>query len=244
MKETYIDTYNCSYSNEQFINSSIQHSQHVHAIPSSNYNARNTIAKINIDKNTYLEKKLSRNQLCHCNVPPNHRPVRSSISQQHCHPRAGHDSHKESGNCNMLTHSQRHIKIQPRKNYIWVYQATKEVEGWIAKIVSSTTELWTHAPDRDWILKHLHTQHKEAPPSLLHRPSVYAFPFSALQDVQETITNPSWSLCVVPFYNRFVKLVPPSSTPNQFTPKNRMHSQQDASSRFEEKNILHPKMGW
>ena len=31
----------------------------------------------------------------------------------------------------------------------WVYQATREVEGRIAKIVSSITELWTLAPDMD-----------------------------------------------------------------------------------------------
>ena len=34
-------------------------------------------------KNTYLEKKLPRNQLCRCNVPPNDRLVFSSISQYH-----------------------------------------------------------------------------------------------------------------------------------------------------------------
>ena len=42
-------------------NSLIQHSQHVHHIPLRNYNAINTIAEINIDKNTYLEKNLSHN---------------------------------------------------------------------------------------------------------------------------------------------------------------------------------------
>ena len=44
-----------------------------------------------IDKVTYLMKNLFHNQLCRCNVPPNHRPVCSLISQQRCHPRAGHD---------------------------------------------------------------------------------------------------------------------------------------------------------
>ena len=43
-------------------------------------------------KNTYLIKNLSRNQLRRCNVPPNHRPACSLISQQRCHPRARHDS--------------------------------------------------------------------------------------------------------------------------------------------------------
>ena len=43
-------------------------------------------------KNTYLIKDSSRNQLHRCNVPPNHRPACSLISQQCCHPRVGHDS--------------------------------------------------------------------------------------------------------------------------------------------------------
>ena len=33
--------------------------------------------------NTYLQKSSSRNQLHHCNVPPNHRLVFSLVSQQH-----------------------------------------------------------------------------------------------------------------------------------------------------------------
>ena len=42
--------------------------------------------------NTYLEGILYCNQLCHCNIPPNHRPACSSISQKHCYPQVGHDS--------------------------------------------------------------------------------------------------------------------------------------------------------
>ena len=45
-----------------------------------------------IDKITYLMKNSFRNQLRRCNVPPNHRPACSLISQQHYHPRVGHDS--------------------------------------------------------------------------------------------------------------------------------------------------------
>ena len=45
-----------------------------------------------LGKNTYLIKDLLHNQLRRCNVPPNHRPACSLISQQRCHPRAGHDS--------------------------------------------------------------------------------------------------------------------------------------------------------
>ena len=45
-----------------------------------------------LGKNTYLIKNLFRNQLRCCNVPPNHRPACSLISQQRCHPRVRHDS--------------------------------------------------------------------------------------------------------------------------------------------------------
>jgi len=45
-----------------------------------------------IDKITYLIKNSFRNKLRRCNVPPNHRPACSLISQQSYHPRVGHDS--------------------------------------------------------------------------------------------------------------------------------------------------------
>ena len=45
-----------------------------------------------LGNNTYLIENLSRNQLCRCNVPPNHRPAFSLISQQRYHPRARIDS--------------------------------------------------------------------------------------------------------------------------------------------------------
>ena len=50
------------------------------------YNCRHKLGK-----NTYLIKNLFHNQLHRYNVPPNHRPVCSLISQQRCHPQAGHD---------------------------------------------------------------------------------------------------------------------------------------------------------
>ena len=61
----------------------------------SKYHCRDEIYKIN--KGTYLILSLSYNQLRRCNVPPNHRPVCSSISQQHYHPQAGHDSTRIKG---------------------------------------------------------------------------------------------------------------------------------------------------
>ena len=66
----------------------------------SNQDCRSKIHKI-----TYLMKKSIRNQLRRCNIPPNHRPACSSISQQYCHPRAGHDSSRNKGQ-SRLTHSQ------------------------------------------------------------------------------------------------------------------------------------------
>ena len=42
-----------------------------------------------MDKSAYLMNNLIRNQLCCCNVPPNHRPACSLISQQRCHPELG-----------------------------------------------------------------------------------------------------------------------------------------------------------
>ena len=67
----------------------------------------------------FLMKSLPRNQLRCCNVPPNHRPACSSISQQHCHPQARNDSSKDKGQCR-LTHSPR---TQSANQHHWVYQA-------------------------------------------------------------------------------------------------------------------------
>ena len=44
-----------------------------------------------------VNEEFTHNQLRRCNVPPNHRPACSSISQQRCHPRAGHDSSRTKG---------------------------------------------------------------------------------------------------------------------------------------------------
>ena len=58
-----------------------------------------------MSKITYLMEKLFRDQLRRCNVPPNHRPTCSLISQQRCHPQDGHDSPRNKGT-SRLTHSQ------------------------------------------------------------------------------------------------------------------------------------------
>ena len=72
----------------------------------------------------FLMKSLPRNQLRRCNVPPNHRPACSSISQQHFHPRARHDSSRTKGQCR-LTHSQGFPTSQTHT--VGFYQITKEL---------------------------------------------------------------------------------------------------------------------
>ena len=62
-----------------------------------------------MNKITYLMKNSFRNQRRRCNVPPNHRPTCSLIFQQHCHPRAGHDSPRNKGT-RRITHSQGYTK--------------------------------------------------------------------------------------------------------------------------------------
>ena len=51
----------------------------------------NITAEVKMDKITYLRMNSIRKQLRRCNVPPNHRPVCSLITQQRRHPRVGHD---------------------------------------------------------------------------------------------------------------------------------------------------------
>ena len=81
----------------------------------------NVIAEVKMDKITYLMMISFRNQLRRCNVPPNHRPACSLISQQRCHPRAGYDSPRNKGT-SRLTHSQGYTKTQPSQ-HSWVYQS-------------------------------------------------------------------------------------------------------------------------
>ena len=68
------------------------------------YGWRSKIGKI-----TYLMENSFRNQLHRCNVPPNHRPACSLISQQRYHPRDRHDSPRNKGT-SRLTHSQEYTK--------------------------------------------------------------------------------------------------------------------------------------
>ena len=94
----------CNLQRKQIIHSSIQH---VHHNSLNNYSCRDKTQEILIFK-----RSSSYNQLCRCNVPPNNRPVGSSISQNHYHPRVRNDFQKELGN-NRLTHNQMHNKTKP-----------------------------------------------------------------------------------------------------------------------------------
>ena len=71
-------------------------------------------------------KNFTRNQLHRCNVPPNHRPACSSISQQRCHPRAGHDSSRTKGTNCRLAHSQGVINIKPTQLGFTGFQQTSQ----------------------------------------------------------------------------------------------------------------------
>ena len=98
-----------------------------------NYDCRSKI-----DKVTYLMKNSFQNELHCCNIPPNHRLVCSLISQQCCHPRAGHDSprNKEQASLYIAKDTQlsqantvgfiRPSTRQPSQHN-WVYQAIKEL---------------------------------------------------------------------------------------------------------------------
>ena len=159
---------------KQPIHSSIQHVHPIHF----NYDC-----KSKIDEITYLMKNSFYNQLRHCNVPPNHRPVCSLISQQHCHPQAEHDSPRERklAGSHRVEYMSKLIQTKVMFGFIGLPRGWK---GLFAKLVSSTIEPWTPTQDLTWLSQHVHTQHKESSPSLLYSPSGYAFPSSAIQDVQ------------------------------------------------------------
>ena len=74
----------------------------------------------------------------------------------------------------------------------WVYQDGKEVEILTTRLVSSILELWTPSPNIAWLLKHLHNQHQESFPSLLHSPSGYAFPLQCYPRCTKNKTIPPY----------------------------------------------------
>ena len=93
------------------------------------------VAEVKMDKITYLMMNSFRNQLRRFNVSPNHRPACSLISQQHCHPRAGHDSPRNKGT-SRLTHSQGCTK-QSQANTVGFIRPSRSWERLNSKLVSS-----------------------------------------------------------------------------------------------------------
>ena len=123
--------HNClSYNGCKTIHSNIQHVHHNSL--NIKYDCRSEIGK-----NTYLIKNSSCNQLRHCNVPSNHRPACSLISQQRCHPWAGHDSSKDKGHVGLHIAEGHNQTNQHR----WVYQA---INNWPSQ-QSLKTKHYLHA---------------------------------------------------------------------------------------------------
>ena len=136
-------------------------------------------------KNTYLGRSLSRNHLCRYN----HRIVCSSISQQHCYPELGMISTKNKGTLED-SHIAKDIAKLIQANKVGFIRLQRSWKSWNIKLVNSNTEIWTPALDRAWLLKNLHTQHKESFPSLLHSLSDYSFHSSVVQGVQRRKPTP------------------------------------------------------
>ena len=90
----------------------------------------------------------------------------------------------------------------------WVYQDVREVEGWIAKIVSLITELWTLAPDLAWLLN-IYTPNTRKHPLLCYATHSLklCLPFQCYSRCAKKKTNLSRSVYEVPSYTRFIKLV-------------------------------------
>ena len=157
-------------------------------------------------------KKSICNQLRRCNVPPNHMPVSSLISQQRCHPRAGHDSPRNKGiaGLHVAKNTQKHTS-KPTKLGLSGHQGVGKgllLSWWAhyrAKKTYTGTSLTSKTPT--------HTQHKESVPSLLHSPSGPAFPSSAIQGLWRRI-HPSSSVFVVSRHQVYEEKQAPIPAPN------------------------------
>ena len=120
--------------NQTYIHSSIQH-VHRHSL-NNKYKRRDEMVK-----NTYRIKDSSRNQLRRCNLPPNHRPTCSLISQQHFHPQAGHDSTRNKGQSS-LTHSQ--VTPISQAHTVWFIRPSRSQGRLNAKLVTLNTSFIKH----------------------------------------------------------------------------------------------------
>ena len=158
----------------------IKHSTHFNMFIIIHIN--NTVAWV-ITQEYLSSNEAPHNQLCPCNFPPNHRPVCSLISQQHCHPQDGHDSPRKRKLAG--SHIAKDMsKLSQAKAMFGFIRLPRGWKGLFAKLVRSTIKPWTPTRDLTWLFQHVHTQHKESSPSLLYSPLGYAFPYSAIQDVK------------------------------------------------------------
>ena len=124
----------------------IQQKQHIHSNINMFIMIHQTLdskskCRSKMDKNTYLINISSHNQLRHCNVPPNHRLVCSSISQQHCHPRARHDFSRNKGQ-SKITHSQGTQISQT--HIVGFIRSSRSQERINAKLMTSNTSFLKH----------------------------------------------------------------------------------------------------
>jgi len=128
-------------------------------------------------------------------------------------------------------------KFSQAKTSFGFIRLQRRWKAWTAKLVSLTTELWTPAPNLDWLLKHLHIQQKGASPSLQQSPLGYAFLSSVIQGVQGRKPTPlDLSVRFLPTLGLSSQFRA-NSTPNQFKPRKKMHTQQDTNFWVEEKRF-------
>ena len=137
------------------------------------------VTEVKCTRSLILWRALIHNQLCRCNVPPNHRPACSLISQQHCYPQAGHDSPRNMGTTGLhIAKDTQNTQSSPTELGLSGHLGAGEgklLSWWAhyrAKSTYTRTSLTSKTPK--------HTQHKESVPSLLHGPSGPAFPSSAI----------------------------------------------------------------
>ena len=139
-----IHSYNYVSCTAELIMHSHKHSFNiVHHIQQQKYNCRGKIGKI-----TYLMKNSTRNQLRRCNVPPNHRPACSLISQQRCHPRAGHDSprNKEQAGLHITKGTPKHIQANT-VGFIRPYRSQERLNAKLVSSLQSQGHLHQNQPD-------------------------------------------------------------------------------------------------
>ena len=127
-------------------------------------------------------------------------------------------------------HQQAHMqprihKIQPSQHK-WVYQAANEMDRLTAKLVSSSTELWTLAPNLAWLLN-IYPPNTRKHPLLCYTVPQAMPSLLVLFKVCKEENNPPRFVCEVPSHTRFTKLVRPhfqsqfntNQTTNAYTTK-------------------------